>query len=242
MPLGYGVLSNDTIDGYSACGIVQISVFKEWGGTVREASRLAGCCRDIGLRYAIHPVGFYLSETRDKERAETLAALRELAAITGTALIVHDEGTPWGSRLEGIFAEAYAGALKELSRISPVSIENAHDTPNVKWFWGRYAKSITLDIGHVEAAGMDSLQFVEGLGEEIIEKIDFVHIHRCNGHRKDGSNDHWGLDAGCRELKALGQLLNKKSAPVDIIIEVIEKDQILSSLKLIESVMEDRCS
>lgn len=242
MPLGYSVLSSDTIDETLSRSTVQISVFKEWGGTIEQASRLAEYCRAIGLRYVMHPVGFYLSETRESERIKTLDFLRRLASITDTALIVHDEGTPWGTRLEGIFERAYVRAIEELSGACPVSIENAHNTPDIKWFWNHYAKkSVTLDIGHVEAAGMDSIEFVNSLDDNIINKIDFVHIHKCNGQRKDGSNDHWGLDPVCRELQSLRQLLKKKKDAV-IICEVVEKNDIKSTLKLIEAVMmEEKC-
>ncbi|MEO5361800.1 MAG: sugar phosphate isomerase/epimerase [Nitrospirota bacterium] len=237
------MLSNGDIDAaLSNCGIVQISVFREWGGTIEDVARLVARCKEIGLRYVIHPVGYYLSETREVERAKTLDFLSRLAAMSADALIVHDEGTPWGGRLEGIFERCYVKALEELSGMCRVSIENAHNTPDIKWFWGRYSNSITLDIGHVEAAGMDSLDFVSGLEDEIIKKIDFVHIHKCNGKRADGSNDHWGLDAGCRELQSLRQFLKRKKDS-GIICEIVENDQIMTTLKLIEPIMmEERCS
>ncbi|MCG6551250.1 MAG: hypothetical protein L7F77_02890, partial [Candidatus Magnetominusculus sp. LBB02] len=200
MPLGYSVLSNDTIDAALTGGMVQISIFREWGGKTEDVSRLVQCCKEFGLDYVIHPVGYYLSETREAERAKTLQSLRGLSSMGGSALIVHDEGVPWGGRLEGIFQRAYERAFEELSAMCAVSIENANNTPDIKWFWGHYAnRSITLDIGHVEAAGMDSVEFVNSLDEGTISKIEYVHIHRCNGKRQDGSNDHWGLDTDCRE-------------------------------------------
>ncbi|MBF0517305.1 MAG: sugar phosphate isomerase/epimerase [Nitrospirae bacterium] len=242
MPLGYGVLSSGNIDSNLSGGIVQVSVFKEWGGTTQDVSRLIERCRDMGLRYVIHPVGYYLSETREHERAQTLDFLRRLAEMSPDAIIVHDEGAPWGARLEGIFERCYVRAVEELSTICRVSIENAHNTPDIRWFWGRYAASITLDIGHVEAAGINSIEFVNTLDNETIEKIDFVHIHKCNGKRSDGSNDHWGLDDQCRELHALRQLLKRKKS-AGIIVEVVEHDQILNTLKLIEPLMmEEQCS
>ncbi|MCG6551249.1 MAG: hypothetical protein L7F77_02885, partial [Candidatus Magnetominusculus sp. LBB02] len=60
--------------------------------------------------------------------------------------------------------------------------------------------------------------------------------------RQDGSNDHWGLDTDCREYRALRQLLKKKKDAA-IIVEVIEQEQIKSTLRLIDTLMrEEGCS
>ncbi|MDI6889741.1 MAG: hypothetical protein QMC83_02210 [Thermodesulfovibrionales bacterium] len=97
----------------------------------------------------------------------------------------------------------------------------------------RFANSVTLDIGHVEAAGIDSVRFVKELKADIIDKLSFVHIHRYNGPHNGGLRDHWGLLEGCRELRALGFLLEKKM-DIGVILEINDMENLGESLKLLE--------
>jgi len=130
----------------------------------------------------------------------------------------------------------YAKALQELSGICPVSIENASDCHDIRWFWRTYARSITLDIGHLEASGIDSLAFIDEAREELEEKLEFVHLHRVAGVRK-GLRDHWGLVKGCKELRALEHLLSFKR-PKGVILEIIEVEDVADSLSLLREAIQ----
>ncbi|MEW6161982.1 MAG: hypothetical protein AB1606_01480 [Nitrospirota bacterium] len=213
-------------------GLIQISIYRGFGEGIDHMLKAASACRSLNLRYVIHPVGYFLSETRHNHRAETLETVRKIAKNVDLALIVHDETTPWGTRLEGVYEEAYREALLELSEMCPVSIENANNTHDIEWFWRRFANSVTLDIGHVEAAGIDSEEFVMELEEDIIDKLSFVHIHRYNGPH-DGLMDHWSLLEGCKELKALRRLLDKKQ-DIGVILEINDMENLGESLKLLD--------
>lgn len=188
-------------------------------------------CRARNIGYVIHPVEYWLSELQPESRAVMMEDLRTMARHTDLALIVHDEGRKGGSRLTGEGAKAYREALSELSGFCPVSIENATNSRDVKWFWREYAASITLDIGHLEVAGMDSTEFVESLEPDFLDAIDFVHMHRVNGIR-GGIRDHWGLTEDCRELQALRRLLARKPG-LKVILEVIEAEDVQKSLDLL---------
>ena len=161
--------------------------------------------------------------------------VRIMAAETDMALIIHDESMPKGSRIVGIRQRLYAEALQELSGICPVSIENASNCHDIRWFWHTYARSITLDIGHLEASGIDSLAFIDEAREDLEEKLEFVHLHRVAGLRK-GLRDHWGLVKGCKELRALEHLLSF-TKPKGIILEIIEVEDVAESLRLLRAII-----
>ena len=131
--------------------------------------------------------------------------LRAMADLAGEAMILHDERAPDGTRLGGEHEEAFLRALEDLSVRTKISFENALETGDAPWFWSRYARSVTIDIGHAEVAGLDSVEFVRGLAEEIIDMTDYVHMHH-NGEFRGGLTDHWPLSPGCRELRALQAL------------------------------------
>jgi sugar phosphate isomerase/epimerase len=190
-------------------------------------------CRSRSIRYVIHPVEYWLSELRPERRKTTMDDLRTMARHTDLALIVHDEGLKGGKRLTDEAAEAYREALFELSKLCHVSIENATNSRDIKWFWREHAASITLDIGHLEVAGIDSIEFVKNLESDFIDLIDFVHMHRVNGIR-GGIRDHWGLTEDCRELRALKHLLGRKQR-LKVILEVIEAEDVEKSLNLIQN-------
>ena len=125
--------------------------------------------------------------------------------------------------------------MDELSKLCPVSIENSGNNPDIKWFWREHARSITLDIGHLEVAGIDSVQFVRTLEPDLLEALDFVHMHRVNGVR-GGIRDHWGLTTDCRELQALKELLARKKG-LKVILEIIEAGDVERSLDLLRSLI-----
>jgi sugar phosphate isomerase/epimerase len=206
--------------------LVQISVYKGQPGALGKVRDIAARCREEGVPFVVHPVMYSLLDTVDMEM------LKESARAADLALILHDEQSPGGGRVGEGEALKIINALEELSSIARVSIENALDTADAPWFWGRFAReSITLDIGHVEAAGLDSVRFVSELDQALIEKIEFVHMHR-NGEFRSGLTDHWPLEPGCRELKALEALLKRKR-DVSVILEINEREGIKSSLELV---------
>ena len=195
--------------------------------------RTTDACRSAHIRYVIHPVEYTLSEVRPERRKILMDDLRVMAERADLALIVHDESMSGGKRLAGEEADAYRQSLLELSRLCVISIENAGANKDVTWFWREYAESITLDIGHLEVAGIDSIKFVKSLESDILEKIDFVHVHRVNGVR-GGIRDHWGLTEDCRELIALKELLARKKE-LRLILEIIEAEDVEKSLDLLRS-------
>jgi len=158
----------------------------------------------------------------------------EMAKCTDLAIILHDEKRKDGSRLTGEDEIHFRHALATLRSITTVSFENATDTSDIQWYWNNYADNITLDIGHVESAGYDSVEFVKSLDEATMHKVRFVHIHRNNGFH-GGITDHWPLKKECRELKALKQLLKVKMQ-VSVILELNEVEMIGDSLNLLRSV------
>jgi hypothetical protein len=230
MIVGSRVLYPDEVGLWNA-EILQISVYSGMKGNFDLMRNCIYMCREAGIRYLVHPVGYSLL------RKEMLGALRVMAEWTDLALILHDEKTPEGKRLEGQYESSFRTALRELSSITNVSFENAMDTGDVQWFWSNFADSITLDIGHVESSGFDSVEFVRSLNEAIVKKIQFVHMHRNNGWH-DGLTDHWPLSPECRELKALGELIRMKS-DVSVILEINETEMTGESLKLLRALRDE---
>jgi sugar phosphate isomerase/epimerase len=226
MIVGSRVLYPDEV-GLWNTELLQISVYSGIKGNLDVMRNCIHMCREAGIRYVVHPVGYSIL------REDMLGVLRVMAGWTDLALILHDEKTPDGKRLEGQYDSYFRTALKELSSITTVSFENATDTGDVQWFWSNYADSITLDIGHVESSGFDSVEFVRSLNESIVKKIQFVHMHRNNGWH-GGLTDHWPLCTGCRELKALGELIKMKS-DVSVILEINETEMTGESLKLLRA-------
>jgi hypothetical protein len=153
-----------------------------------------------------------------------METLRILAEWSDLGLILHDETLPDGRRLEGELKKLYEEGLRELGEICPVSIENANKSRDILWFWRQFAPAALLDIGHLEAAGLDSLRFVKELPGDILEKINYVHIHR-----REEAGDHLSLDRPCRELEALREILRRKP-DVKILIEIDGKKELEESL------------
>lgn len=224
MKAGYRVVSPREV-GLHDADLVQISAYGTSKDNVKAVRRCAKECRKRGIPYVIHPVGCPLLGRG------TLEGLIEMAEMSNLALILHDERTPEGSRLHGEYSKQFRRIAEELSRHAPISFENAHDTGDAPWFWENFADSVTLDIGHVEAAGFDSVEYVRALDASCVEKIHFVHMHH-NGEWRRGLTDHWPLERGCRELDALSALLERKR-DISVILEINETWETEKSLGLL---------
>jgi sugar phosphate isomerase/epimerase len=233
MNLGFRILDETYMDKFEL-SLVQISIWHNREEDFLIAGQLAQKLRELGKRFVIHPSSLDLSETRSGIREYYLSTLKRYAQISDLGIIIHDETLAWGGRLEGCWLEAYKAALAELERISGISIENARDSSDIFWFWETFAGSITFDIGHFEAAGMDPFNVIENLTDEMIQKIDYIHLHRNNGRKDIGITDHWPLVEGCIELEVLKKLLKLKP-DAKVILEVDGEDDIRKSLQVINS-------
>lgn len=207
--------------------LVQISVYHGLNNNLTRMEQCANKCREKGIRYVIHPVLYSLMDR------EMFGNLKIMAGWADLALILHDEKTIDWHRITGEHKIRFKALLGELQSVAPVSFENATDTRDVIWFWNTYADSITLDIGHVELAGMNSVEFVNSLEKEIVEKIHYVHIHRNNGWR-NGLTDHWYLLPDCREVKALEALLRRKQ-DIGVFLEINETEKTEESLTILRA-------
>jgi sugar phosphate isomerase/epimerase len=211
--------------------LLQISVYFGKKGNLDRVRDCAHMCKEAGIRYVVHPVGYFLLQK------EMFQELGEIAKLSDLSLILHDEKAPDGNRIEGKYEAHFRKAIENLSSITNVSFENATDTRDVRWFWSNYADSVTLDIGHIEAIGFDSVEFVLSLEEDCIKKIQYVHMHRNNGWR-GGLTDHWPLSHDCRELRALKELIKIKT-DVSVILEINETEMIEESLKLLRALRDE---
>lgn len=211
--------------------ILQISMYRGMKNNLAEMKECARLCKEKSIPYVLHPVGYSV------QKQEMLNDVIEMAKCADLALILHDEKRKDGSRLTGEDEVHFRQAMEKLRSITTVSIENSTDTSDIQWYWDNYADNITLDIGHVESAGYDSIEFVKSLESVTIDKIRFVHIHRNNGLH-GGITDHWPLNDDCRELKALKELLLVKP-DVGVILELNEVEMIGDSLDLLRSLRKE---
>jgi hypothetical protein len=213
--------------------LVQVSVYRGMRDRMEVMRQCASLCRKMGLRYVVHPVQYSLSAGSK----EMLDEVMEMARLADLALILHDERAPGGGRLKGRYEAKFREALRVLGGQARLSIENAADTADVFWFWEEFAESVTLDLGHVESSGLDSTAFVGSLGDGVLGKLDYVHIHR-NGQWHGGITDHWELRPDCRELAALRALLKRKRE-LSVILEINETAMIEDNLKLLRRLREE---
>jgi sugar phosphate isomerase/epimerase len=207
--------------------LLQISVYRFWEDSINVMKQTASACRDVNIPYVIHPVGYTVMNE------ETFGDITMMARLSDRALILHDERTSEGERIDGDHAEEFRKRIETLQAHAYISFENATDTGDVKWFWNKFAGSITLDIGHVESSGRNSLEFVRSLDASFVNKIEYVHMHRNNGLR-GGLTDHWPLTAECREYRALDTLIKIKPE-ISVILEINELDDVADSLNLLRN-------
>ncbi len=234
--VGYRVSAPQDVGRYPA-DFVQVSLYYGAPNALERMLRTFEACRSSSMRYIVHPVDYRLSHPDRDTRTRIIEDVRVMAHNADIALIVHDEAMPDGSRLRGEPGDAYERALQELSEICPVSVENSTNSHDIRWFWDRYARSITLDIGHLEASGIDSSLFVSEAAEGLSAQLDFVHLHRVNGMRK-GLADHWGLVEGCKELRTLESVLSINRS-CGIILEIIEEEDVEKSLELVRKIVDN---
>ena len=232
MQIGYRIIRPSDI-GTQAVNFAQISLWRkaDWGVTdgergVLEAISTARRCREKGIRTVFHPLEYPMT---GRHADGTVDMIRQLATVSDLGIIIHDEGGE-GGRLSGVEAVQYGVNVRSLSRICPVSIENSYDSGDITWFWERFvlpmpdAVSITLDIGHLELAGIDSVGFVKAMPENLISRLQFVHMHHHDGDGPHAVKDHRPLVPGCREIEAL-KLLLKRKKDLRVIVELDAADQ-----------------
>lgn len=242
MQIGYRAIRPADMGSHDL-SLVQISLWREahWGVAdgergIAEAIAMADDCRRLGIRSVFHPLEYPLADERN---GETMNVLRRLAARADLGIIIHDEGAGNGGRLEGGGASRYEQGLREISGICPVSVENSFNSIDCLWFWERFVLpeganiSVTIDIGHLESANVDSIAFIRDLPEPVVRRISFVHMHHKGGERW-GVTDHWPLVRGCREIEALKVLLGRKR-DLRVILELdAQDDGVRESVKLLE--------
>ena len=224
MRIGTRIVRPDDVKRWDA-EIYQVSMYRGWIDDIGLVKQCVRACVEKGVRYVMHPVGFPLLDI------DSFGTLKVIAGEGAERLILHDERGQDGGRISGVEADRFRDAVAELASIVPLSFENATDTHDVLWFWEHFAGSITLDIGHIEAAGMNSVEYVQNLDQKVIKTIEYVHIHH-NGEFRNGLTDHHPIYEGCRELAALEALVNRKH-DVAAILEINETDMIDESLGLL---------
>lgn len=229
MLIGTRIVNPEEINHWNS-EIIQISVYHGMKDNLDKMINCARKCKETGIRYVVHPVRYSLLK---EEMCDEIMIMAEQADL---ALILHDETGPDGKRLSGNEEATFRKAVEKLNLTTKISFENSTDTGDIEWFWNEFADSVTLDIGHVESSGLDSLAFVRELDKAVIEKIQFVHMHRHNGLR-GGITDHWPLSSDCRELLALKEFLKVKSN-VSVILELNEVEKIGESLDILRSLRE----
>jgi sugar phosphate isomerase/epimerase len=243
MELGYRIIRPDDVGKYPL-RLVQISLWRKanWGvadgeEAVLQAIEIAAACKARGIRTVFHPLEYPMT---GEHAGETLDVLQRLAAASDLGIIVHDEGDRGRQRLSAGEADQYAGNIAKTSSRCHVSIENSYNSGDITWFWERFAMSappsvsLTLDIGHLELAGLDSVSFVRGMQKKFIERITFVHMHHHDRAAREAVPDHKPLVSGCREIEALKLLLQRKR-DLRVILELdAAEDGMARSIELLE--------
>ncbi|MGE5172310.1 MAG: sugar phosphate isomerase/epimerase family protein [Betaproteobacteria bacterium] len=226
MELGYRIIRPEDV-GTQPLSLAQISLWRtakwdvsEGDQAVEEAIEIARECKRRGIRTVFHPLEYPLAA----EHAEqTLDVMRRLSAAADLGIIVHDEGGASGQRLSNDEADRYAESVREISGHCRVSIENSYNSGDITWFWERFAApgrvSMTLDIGHLELSGIDSVAFVRNMPQRLVERVAFVHMHHHDPQERQPVKDHKPLVAGCREIGALKELLRRKR-DIQVILEL----------------------
>lgn len=231
MLAGYRIVSPDEL-GVWPGDFVQISVYKWLDNRMSLMTECMKRCRAANVHYVVHPVGYELLN----ESEEGLAEIDLMARNSDWTLILHDERSN-GERLTEADQKRFREILNRFNGESPISIENAANTADAPWFWDTFARSITLDIGHIEASGFNSIEYINSLDRETIDKIDYVHLHR-KGEWRSGLIDHWPVTPDCRELQALGVLLVKRPE-ARVILELNETQGTGENLELVRNLWDE---
>lgn len=228
MQIGYRIIRPSDI-GTQSVKFAQISLWRkaDWGVSdgecgILEAIATARECRRQGIRTVFHPLEYPLTG----EQADgTLEMMRQLSVASDLGIIIHDEGGEGRSRLAEADAVQYGVNIRSISSLCPVSIENSYNSGDITWFWERFvlplpaAVSITVDLGHLELAGINSVDFVRDLSPLLVSRVQFVHIHHHDGNSIGWVKDHRPLVPGCREIEALRLLLGRKK-DLRVIVEL----------------------
>jgi sugar phosphate isomerase/epimerase len=227
MQLGYRIVRPGDV-GLQPLALAQISLWRAaaWGvaegdQAVREAIEMAAACKARGIRTVFHPLEYPLTGGQAKH---TLGVMLRLAAASDLGIIIHDEGGADGRRLSAAEETQFEKNLFALSSLCPISVENALNSGDATWFWERFvvqapkSVSITIDIGHLESADIDSISFVDTMPERLAERVSFVHMHH-KAEERYGIKDHWPLVPDCREIDALKALIKRKKG-LQVILEL----------------------
>lgn len=231
MKVGYRVANRNDVGRFPA-DLVQVSYWKRFGPDLVHIKEIVSRCRELGIPYVLHPVFTPLSETLPELRDNNTKELSDFARMADLGMIVHDETLPDGNRLSGERLAQYQETLKHLLSLCPISIENANKTSDIDWFWNKMGGSITLDMGHFESSDIDSVHKVQSLPQDLLDRVDYVHMHRKNGEH-GGILDHWPLTEDCPEVRALQELIRRKKE-VSVILEINEIDQVGESLDILK--------
>lgn len=245
MKLGYRIIRPQDV-GIHSLQFAQISLWRSanWGiaegeSAVQEAIEIAGACKAFGIRTVFHPLEYPLSGAY---APQSLGVMRRLMSAADLGIIIHDEGGTGGARLSAEEESAFERNLLAISSFCHVSIENSFNSSDVTWFWERFAVStsddvsITLDIGHLELAGIDSIAFVRNMPQRLIDRMRFVHMHHHDEWQSYGVKDHRPLLPGCREIEALKVLLKRKN-DLWVVLELdAAQDGMRQSIELLQSI------
>ncbi len=247
MEIGYRIIRPGDI-GTQQVTFAQISLWRvaDWGvadgeRAVTEAIQTARTCKMRGIRTVFHPLEYSLVNAYAEQ---TLGVMRRLAEAADLGIIIHDEGGDGEKRLSSAEAKRYEKNVNEISRLCRVSIENSFNSGDITWFWDRFVTpgacnlSLTLDIGHLELAGLDSTEFVRNMPQRLIGRTTFVHMHHHDPLGQGWVKDHRALVPDCREIRALQELLKRKQ-DLWVVLELdSQEDEMGQSIELLRQVMQ----
>lgn len=247
MELGYRIVRPEDV-GLQPLQLAQISLWRTatWGVSegeraVREAIEIAALCKARGIRTVFHPLDYPLTGAQSKQ---TLGVMQRLSEACDLGIIIHDEGGADGRRLSAAEEAQFEENLFALGDLCPISVENAFNSGDAAWFWERFvvhapkSVSITIDIGHLESADIDSISFMDTMPERLAERVNFVHMHH-KAEERYGIKDHWPLVLDCREIAAL-KALRKRKKGLQVILELDATEEGMGqSIELLKELRRD---
>jgi sugar phosphate isomerase/epimerase len=227
MELGYRIIRPQDV-GLQPLAFAQISLWRTaaWDiavgeRAVTEAIEIAAVCKTLGIRTVFHPLEYPLTTI---QASQTMNVMRRLAAASDLGIIVHDEGGAGGERISAAEEAMFKRNLAEISGLCHVSIENSFNSGDIIKFWERFVLparegvSITIDIGHLESAAIDSISFICTLPDRLLSRVHFAHVHH-KAEDRSGIKDHLPLVPGCREIEALKELIRRRP-DVRVVLEL----------------------